>query len=362
MPMPLIHRKNGLSDLDDMFAAFGAQSSLIVAYSGGADSTALLLMALEAAPGRVSAVHVHHGLQAAADDFALHCEAFCAERGVPIAVLRVNAQAASGQSPEDAARKARYHAISAHVLKQKQPQALIKSAPSAHDLIANRQVDEPIVLLAQHADDQVETLLLALSRGAGVDGLSGMAARFERHGLQWGRPFLSEALFMGSQEIRQWLQAKGLQARQPGDANLGQGWVEDPTNQSLQFTRNRIRAQLLPALAQVFPQYRQTFARSARNMAQALELLALSATQLEASIGLPPRITSLQTLAPAQQSNYLRHWLKTQHHTAGSEAQMQELLSQIKACTTRGHSIRIKLGAGFVLREGEVLRFEAAAG
>ena len=73
-------------------AAIAQKSPLAVAYSGGADSTALLLMALEVAPGRVSALHVHHGLQAAADDFAEHCEAFCLQRDVPLTVLRVNAK------------------------------------------------------------------------------------------------------------------------------------------------------------------------------------------------------------------------------------------------------------------------------
>jgi tRNA(Ile)-lysidine synthase len=339
-----------------MLASLGSHSPLVVAYSGGADSTALLLMALEAAPGRVSAVHVHHGLQAAADDFALHCEAFCRERGVPLTVLRVNAHAAAGQSPEDAARKARYQAISEHVLRLNRQIAGIESARGAPELI----VSQPTVLLAQHADDQVETLLLALSRGAGVDGLAGMAAQFERYGVQWARPFLSESLFMGSQQIRAWLAERGLKAREPGSANLGQDWVEDPTNQSLDFTRNRIRAQLLPALSQVFPQYRETFARSARNMAQAGELLARAAMDLVATVGQPPLIKALQSLPQESQTNYLRHWLKTQHHTMGSEAQMNELLSQIKACTTRGHSIRIKLGGGFVLREGDVLRYESS--
>jgi tRNA(Ile)-lysidine synthase len=332
-------------------------SPYVVAYSGGADSTALLLMALEAAPGRVSAVHVHHGLQVAADDFAAHCEAFCAKRGVPLTVLRVNAQAAIGQSPEDAARRARYAGISEYVLKLNRPIAGIESAKSAIDLGVNSHT----VLLAQHADDQVETLLLALSRGAGVDGLAGMAAQFERYGVQWARPFLSETLFMGSEQIRAWLAERGLKAREPGSANLGQGWVEDPTNQSMQYTRNRIRAQLLPALSEVFPQYRETFARSARNMAQAGQLLTQSAIDLVATVGQPPKMKALQSLPPASQTNYLRHWLKTQHHTMGSEAQMNELLSQIAACTTRGHKIRIKLGSGFVLRDGDVLRFESSA-
>jgi tRNA(Ile)-lysidine synthase len=339
-----------------------SQTQHIVAFSGGADSTALLLMALEAARGGVTAVHVHHGLQPAADDFAQHCEVFCRQRNVPLTVLRVHAKAAPGQSPEDAARRVRYQAISGHVLKRSQDLALAQAALTTDDSITPQPaVDMPTVLLAQHADDQVETLLLALSRGAGVDGLSGMASRFTRQGVQWARPFLSDALFMGAAEIRQWLAARGLQARQPGSAHIGQGWVEDPTNLSMQFTRNRIRAQLLPALEKVFPHYRTTFARSARNMAQALDLLAQSAMDLEASVGLPPRIKALQQLPAGAQANYLRHWLKKQHHTAGSEAQMQELLSQINACTTRGHHIRIKLGAGFVLRNGDVLRYEAHA-
>jgi tRNA(Ile)-lysidine synthase len=328
---------------------------LVVAYSGGADSTALLLMALEAAPGRVSAVHVHHGLQAAADDFAAHCEAFCSERGVPLTVLRVNAKASAGQSPEDAARRARYKAISEHLLRKKEHFADVESMKFATELI----VDDSTVLLAQHADDQVETLLLALSRGAGVDGLAGMAAEFERYGIKWARPFLMPEYFMGSQQIRAWLAERGLSAREPGSANIGQGWVEDPTNKAMDFTRNRIRAQLLPALGAVFPQYRETFARSARHMAQAGELLAQAAMNLVATVGIPPQIKALQSLPRNTQINYLRHWLKTQHQAMGSEAQMNELLDQIAACTTRGHQIRIKVAQGYVLRDGEALKFEA---
>src|SRR5512145_1945692 len=84
---------------------------LAVAYSGGADSTALLLACAERWPGQVSAIHIHHGLQAAADGFELHCRDFCARLGVPLQVLRVDARHAPGQSPEEAARSARYAAL-----------------------------------------------------------------------------------------------------------------------------------------------------------------------------------------------------------------------------------------------------------
>jgi tRNA(Ile)-lysidine synthase len=334
----------------------------LVAYSGGADSTALLLWALDAAPGQVSAVHVHHGLQPAADDFAAHCQAFCAARGVPLAVLRVDAKAAPGQSPEDAARRARYGAISDHVLKHHQAAALANTALHAPESeaagVQAKAESAALVLLGQHADDQVETLLLALSRGAGVDGLAGMAEQFERYGLRWARPFLMPAHFRGARAIREELARLGLQARAPGAGVLGQGWVEDPSNQSLDFTRNRIRSELLPVLERVFPQMRDTFARSARNMAQALAILGQDAIELEALVGLPPRIAALQALSAPRRANYLRHWLKSQHHATGSQAQMNELLDQIMACTTRAHQIHIRFAGGYIRREAECLRYD----
>jgi tRNA(Ile)-lysidine synthase len=348
-----------------------ADKSLVVAYSGGADSTALLMMAAQQCPGQVAAVHVHHGLQAAADDFAAHCEAFCAALNVPLQVLRVNAKAAAGQSPEDAARLARYTAISEAVLKQYLPSEAVleekasvpgtKSSVLAIKNIANEDARHPVLLLAQHADDQVETLLLALSRGAGVDGLAGMAPRFERYGLQWARPFLLDEMRMGAQQIRQWLAAQGLRERQPGQGTLGQGWVEDPTNAQQVFTRNRIRAQLLPALREAFPQYQQTFARSARNLADASAALQLSAQLLEERIGLPPRIADLQQLARPLQANYLRYWLKSQHGVTGSQAQLSELLDQVAACTTRGHRIELRFAAGRVRRKEAHLSYEPSA-
>lgn len=165
---------------------------------------------------------------------------------------------------------------------------------------------------------------------------------------------------MGALQIRAWLAERGFAARLPGEGELGQGWVEDPSNQSLDFTRNRIRAQLLPALAQVFPHYRDTFARTARNMAQSSELLAQAALDLVAIIGMPPKIEALQSLSRTAQANSLRYWLKTQHHAIGSEAQINELLHQIAACKTRGHRIQIKVAHGVVQRVGEVLTFAAA--
>ena len=337
---------NNLAGLD-----VAIQTPVAVAYSGGADSTALLLMLAQQHPGRVQAIHIHHGLQAAADDFAAHCAAFCAALGVPLHVLHVNAKPMTGQSPEDAARRARYAALSGKVIALNN--ALHKALNSSSSQQETVQAAIQTVAIAQHADDQIETLLLALSRGAGLPGLSAMPASWQRDGVEFVRPLLG----MRSQDIRSWLTAHGLAARHPGSGNLGQGWVEDPTNTDTQFTRNRIRHELIPALENAFPQFRQTFARSAAHAAQAQSLLLQVAAGDMASTGNPPRIDAVQGLSPERQGNLLRHWLKSTHQVSPSTAQLAELQSQIANCTDRGKRIHIKVASGHVERHGDALAY-----
>ena len=314
-----------------------------VAYSGGADSTALLLMLVEQNPGQVQAIHIHHGLQTAADDFAAHCTAFCAALGVPLHVVHVNASAATGQSPEDAARRARYAALSGKV----------RDINEALDQQIRAREAIKTVAIAQHADDQIETLLLALSRGAGLPGLSAMPAQWQRDGVEFVRPLLGTSAL----EIRSWLASKGLTARQPGSANIGQGWVEDPTNLETQFTRNRIRHDLIPVLDKAFPQFRQTFARSAAHAAAAQSLLAQVAIEDIEKTGNPPRIVALQDLSSERQANALRHWLKSTYQVSPGTAQLTELQSQIANCTDRGKQLHIKVASGYVERTGDVLAY-----
>ena len=311
--------------VDDALRVFSPQLPLAVAYSGGADSTALLLACTDKWPGQVRAVHVHHGLQAAADGFASHCEAVCAQLHVPLRVVRVMARHAPGDSPEDAARKARYEAFRA-LVHEEWAQPAIKS-----------------IALAQHADDQVETLLLALSRGAGLPGLSAMPAHWQRDGLDYHRPLLQ----VPAPEIRAWL------------ARRGAAFIEDPSNTDERFTRNRIRARLLPALAQAFPQFRETFARSARHAAQAQVVLLEVAREDLQLLGSPPEIKALQLLSGPRQANVLRHWLLDAHQATPSTAQLDQLLAQVAACTTRGHRIHLKVANGHVTREGAYLHYAA---
>ena len=298
----------------------GADQPFAVAYSGGADSTALLLAAQSLWPGRVVALHVHHGLQAAADGFEQHVRDTCSRLDVPLEVRHVQAHPAPGQSPEDAARRERYRALA--------------------DMAQRRGAAS--VWLGQHADDQAETLMLALSRGAGVPGLAAMPERFERHGVVFGRPFLG----VSGQELRQELTRRGV------------GFVDDPTNADQRYTRNRIRAILLPAWNACFPGYRDVLARSARHAAQAQALLDDLARIDLAQTGRPPSVKALQALSRDRQANAVRHWLRTEAGTAPSTAQLEALLDQVAACTTRGHRIHLKVGQGFVTRNGHCLAFE----
>lgn len=317
--------------LPEAIAEFSPTLPVVVAYSGGADSTALLLACHQKWPGQVGAVHVHHGLQAAADDFQSHCERVCTHLKVPLAVRQVAARADVGQSPEDAARRARYGAFAG---------LAIEGWPVSD---AKHPAQPKTLALAQHADDQVETILLALSRGAGLPGIAAMLRRWQLAGIEFHRPLLG----VSGSDIRDWL------ALQRTD------FIEDPSNADQRFTRNQIRARILPVLQAVFPHFRDTFARTATHAAQAQELLReLGADDLVRAGSVSGEvlvIKPLQLLGRARQANLLRHWLKTRFATQASAAQLEELLDQLAACTTRGHKINIRVGSGLAVRQGENL-------
>lgn len=306
--------------------AFAPRLPLAVAWSGGADSTALLWACAQRWPGQVRAIHIHHGLQAAAESFQAHCQDLAAKWAVPLAVVRVNAHADSGQSPEDAARRARYAGLI----------QAIQTDPLLHGITD--------IALAQHADDQVETLLLALSRGAGLPGLASMPGTWQRQGLQWHRPLLK----VPASVIRPWLQQHGV------------SWVEDPSNADPRYTRNRIRA-FLPALDATFVGWRDTFARSAAHCAEA-QLALNELAQMDLAVtGVPPLLVHLQALSPSRRVNVLRYWLREYCHTTPSTAQMEALVPQILACTTRGHRLHLKVGSGFVVRQLDALAWQPHA-
>lgn len=253
-----------------------------IAFSGGLDSTVLLhllayLAKTESLPA-LSAIHIHHGLQAAADAWPLHCQSVCDALGVPLKVERVKVQ--PGASLERAAREARYAAFTS--------------------------LTEPgdVLLTGQHRDDQAETLLFRLMRGAGVRGLSAMPAQ---RPLGQGR-LLRPLLDVTRAELEAYARAHQL------------SWIEDPSNEDRQFSRNYLRHHVLPRLTERWPQAQASMARSAAHLREAQGLLdelaqidlaqAAAPSQFE-WLGLPSlALAPLARLSAARQRNALSHWLE----------------------------------------------------
>jgi len=287
------------------FAAGGARTGsplrIAVALSGGRDSIALLdaLDALAPELGfALTAVHVHHGLSANADAWAAFCGDQCARRGVPLAVHRVAVERAPGTSPEAAARTARYAALAL--------------------------ADVDAIALAHHADDQAETLLLQLLRGAGPHGLAAMPAHYsQRDGPPQLRPFLA----LPRAAIDAYVAARGL------------AWVDDESNANTGVKRNFVRHDVAPRLAAAFPGYPATLARAAEHQAEAALLLDdLARLDAQGAIvdaaGNAPaldraELIALAACAPHRARNLLRWFLRRHGLAAPSTARLAAMLGQL---------------------------------
>ncbi|HEX2494659.1 MAG TPA: tRNA lysidine(34) synthetase TilS [Steroidobacter sp.] len=250
-------------------------SALCVALSGGLDST-VLLHALarivgERARFTLRAAHIDHQLQRNSDRWRAHCEASAAQLNVAFTSACVRVDVSQG-GLEAAARRARYAAL--------------------------REMLQPgeVLLTAHHADDQLETVLLGLLRGAGVKGLSGIAAAQPFGVGRLVRPLLS----FTRAELEGWAQSEGLV------------WIDDPSNQNTDLDRNFLRHEIAPRLRERWPALARSATRSAAHLAEAEEILAASAhsdlSRLETSAGLDA--AGLADLDPPRRRNALRSWIR----------------------------------------------------
>ena len=266
-----------------------------VALSGGLDSSLLLTLAADACrrhPRPLHALHVHHGLQSAADDFERHCRQLCAQLGVPLCVERVSVARDAGQGLEGAAREARYVAF------------------------ARRVARGETLWLAQHRDDQAETFLLAALRGSGVRGLAGMPPHRVWRGRDLRRPLLGVARADLEETARR----------------LAVNWVEDPSNTDTGFDRNHLRHDLLPALEARWPQAAASLARSAQLAGEADALLGdLASLDLAALGGCADRLplTLLNELSAARQRLLIRHCCQALGLPMPPAARLATLLEQL---------------------------------
>jgi tRNA(Ile)-lysidine synthase len=275
-------------------------ATVAIALSGGRDSMALLDAAVPALAvrGRAAiALHVHHGLAADADRWVEACAAAARSRGIEFDARRVDVARLPRTSLEAQARDARYEAL-----------RQLASGHGAHD-----------IALAHHADDQAETLLLQLMRGAGLAGLASMSAqRTDAGGTRWWRPLLA----LDRDAIDAYARSRSI------------AWVDDPSNAERLHRRNAIRHDVMPAIRAIVPAYATTFARSARHCADAVELLdALAAQDARAATWHPGDGSldagALATLARPRARNLLRWVLRERGLPSPSEARLAEMLRQL---------------------------------
>jgi tRNA(Ile)-lysidine synthase len=258
---------------------------LVLGFSGGLDSTVLLQALVNIAPEfqrPLLAVHVHHGLSPNADAWAEHVSALCERHQLPLHIHHVQVTATA--SIEAAARDARCAAF-------------------AQSLQAG-----DALLLAQHQDDQAETVLFRLLRGAGVRGLGAMHATSVFPGvfpleadvfIPCWRPFLS----ISRQALEHYARAQALQ------------WIEDESNQDTRYARNFLRQDIIPRLQTQWPMLTQTLAATARRLQEADSVLdELAAEMAQACIDSRRRlfIPAFMALSPARQHLLLRYWLRQQ--------------------------------------------------
>ncbi|MEN8131765.1 MAG: tRNA lysidine(34) synthetase TilS [Pseudomonadota bacterium] len=248
----------------------------LVAYSGGLDSTVLLHAVAsisEELNVPIEAAHVHHGLQAEADTWVDHCKQFCDQLNIPCHILWVDAHPMRGESPEAAARGARYGSL--------RP-------------LITRGI---CLLTAHHQDDQAETLLLQLLRGAGPNGLAAMPSSTVFNDGQHARPLLTYP----RSELTQYANDRQLD------------WIDDPSNFDIDYDRNFLRHKLIPLLRQRWPATSRTLSRVAGIQAEAAELTSILAdADRQRTVGSRPDILSvvaLTRLSKPRRNNVLRHWI-----------------------------------------------------
>ncbi|HSH86819.1 MAG TPA: tRNA lysidine(34) synthetase TilS [Methylophilus sp.] len=276
-------------------------SHLLLALSGGVDSIVLLhtLAKLSSQlPFTLSAMHIHHGLSPHADDWLSLCERVCREIDIPFYAEKVHVDSRSGLGVEATAREARYEAL------KRQRQQL-----AAHAIVT-----------AHHVQDQSETLLLQLVRGAGVKGLSAMSA--------WDADrFL----------LRPLLQVKKADILQLANA-LHCKWVEDESNTDTRYDRNFMRHTAMPVLRERYPQLDSALSRSANHMAEAQILLDALASQdicacdvRDEWLGQSVDIQRLRLLGDVRAKNMLRYWFQQLDLRMPNTEQLQDYWQQLSS-------------------------------
>ena len=282
---------------------------LIVAYSGGIDSQVLLhaLMQLkknQLISNKITVCHVNHGLSQNAEDWQEFAKIECAKLSVELIIKCVNVQAQAQQSLEALARDARYYALK------------------------TLRDNKSLVLTGHHSDDQSETFLLALKRGAGLKGLSAMSVQTQLGQHLLVRPLLT----VSRQEIEAYANDNQL------------SWVEDESNLDTCFDRNFIRQQIMPLLHDRWPSINNTINRSASHCLAGQELLdELAQEDLISCQATKTSLYSqaLKDLSPARFNNVIRFFLAQQDYLMPSTEQVKQVRQQLQASEDKSPQIKV---------------------
>ena len=288
--------------------------SMTVALSGGIDSVVLLYL-LHSLQKKyrftLNATHVHHGISKNADKWVKFCEKLCTKLSIPLDVHYVKLPQKKSLGIEGEARQLRYE----------------KLFQSKSDL----------VVLAHHADDQAETFLLQLIRGAGVKGLSSMA-HFDDSRKLW-RPLLNQS----KSDIESYAKKQKLK------------WIEDESNQNIDFDRNFIRSKVLPILKNRFNHIIKVISRSSSHLAEAQNLLDdLAKLDLKnylksVNCRYKIKVNTLNKLSHSRAKNVLRYWLEMNDQLMPSKDLLDELLRQVLTAK-KDAELKIELSKDYEIR------------
>ena len=266
-----------------------------VAYSGGCDSQVLLhsLASLELPHIKVKAIHVDHGLQSQSAAWGDQCQTWARDLGIECRVVKVDASAEKGESPEEAARRARYQALT--------------------------EVMETgdVLLTAHHCDDQAETVLLQMLRGSGALGLSAMAQTMPLAQGSLCRPLLE----FRRADLEAYARQQGL------------SWIDDPSNEAVHFDRNYLRHEITPRLAQRWSSWQHVLRRAASHQAD-MQRLADDLAQIDYQSSLVEgssllRVGEVLRLPEYRQRNLLRYWIRKLNLPLPTSQQLEHILNDV---------------------------------
>jgi tRNA(Ile)-lysidine synthase len=291
-------------------ADFLPLNHIYIGYSGGVDSHVLLdaCASLSEFKSKIIAVYIHHGLQKEADLWAIHCCEIAEKLNVSFLELRVNAVANQGESPEEAARNARYNEFKKLVL------------------------ENEVLLIAQHREDQLETVLLQLFRGSGLKGLAGMPEK-----MRFGSGALLRPLLHLSKET---INAYAVENELV--------WIEDPSNQSPIYDRNFLRQEIIPSLKQRWQSLDKTVTRTATHCAEAENLISkMTQTEFETVFNADDEtlsIPKLVTYSQIEQRLILRQWFEKLGLKMPSQDFLQRILNEVVGAKIDRHPMLHKKG------------------